>query len=204
MAVQRVKPELRLLLGLLVQLVSQTGEFLWFPASLSPFWGPVRPVTRCRHRVFTQSVLHSSYTQLANGRAPSFHGRYPASSLLCAPPTPVHAAFRLCLPLVVGFHPPDGSPRFLDQSFDTRRPQPPRLSSTVAFARSSPWIPDFGTSGILGRLASSVSRPNRVHLRYGSRLRFERLRSTNYSILRSRSYMAYEHFTWQAPFFLLD
>ena len=146
----------------------------------------------------------SDYTQLANGRAPSFHGRYPASSLLCAPPTPVHAAFRLCLPLVVGFHPPDGSPRFLDQSFDTRRPQPPRLSSTVAFARSSPWIPDFGTSGILGRLASSVSRPNRVHLRYGSRLRFERLRSTNYSILRSRSYMAYEHFTWQAPFFLLD
>ena len=99
---------------------------------------------------------------------------------------------------------PDGSPRFLDQSFDTRRPQPPRLSSTVAFARSSPWIPDFGTSGILGRLASSVSRPNRVHLRYGSRLRFERLRSTNYSILRSRSYMSYEHFTWQAPFFLLD
>ena len=26
---------------------------------------------------------------LLNGRAPSFHGRYPASSLLCAPPTPV-------------------------------------------------------------------------------------------------------------------
>ena len=141
---------------------------------------------------------------LLNGRAPSFHGRYPASSLLCAPPTPVQAAFRLCLPLGVGFHPPDGSPRFLDQSFDARCPQPPRLSSTVAFARSSPWIPDFGTSGILGRLASSVSRPNRVHLRYGSRLRFERLRSTDYSILRSLSYMSYEQFTWRAPFFLLD
>ena len=82
---------------------------------------------------------------------------------------------------------PVRSPRFLDQSFDARCPQPPRLSSTVAFARSSPWIPDFGTSGILGRLASSVSRPNRVHLRYGSRLRFERLRSTDYSILRSLS-----------------
>lgn len=118
---------------------------------------------------------------MLNGRAPSFHGRYPASSLLCAPPTPVQAAFRLCLPLGVGFHPPGGSPRFLDQSFDTRRPQPPRLSSTVAFARSSPWIPDFGTSGILGRLASSVSRPNRVHLRYGSHLRFERLRRSDCS-----------------------
>ena len=65
MVVQRVKPELRLLLGLLVQLVSQTGEFRWFPASLSPYWGPVRPFPRCRHRVFAQSVLHSSYTQLA-------------------------------------------------------------------------------------------------------------------------------------------
>ncbi len=85
---------------------------------------------------------------------------------------------------------------FLDQK--PRRhgttPCPPRkcesifawaLSSTVAFARSSPWIPDFGTSGILGRSASSVTRSNRVHLRYGSHLRLGRLRRSDCSDLNT-------------------
>ncbi len=176
MTIQGVKSKLRLLLGLLVQLVSQSGEFLWYLLTCSPFWRSVHPIPGHHHRVVTQSILPSSYTQLANGRAPSLHGSYPASSLLCAPPTPAQAAFRLCLPLGVGFHPPDGSPRFLCQSVDTRCPQPPRMAPRLHSLILLPWITGFGTFDILGRPSISVTRLNRVHLRYGSRLCLRRLR----------------------------
>ena len=254
MTIQGVKSKLRLLLGLLVQLVSQTGEFLWYLLTCSPLGRSVDPIPGHRHRVVTQSTSPFFLHQLAMGGgvlfftlnredfsfvihldrqprtsrrreaqtgsrarsgsrsertldavehsrtlmewwpflifhrgglrikvinnrwAPSLHGSYPASSLLCAPPTPAQATFRLCLPLGVGFHPPDGSPRFLCQSVDTRCPQPPRMAPRLLSLILLPWITGFGTSDILGRPSLSVTRLNRVHLRYGSRLRLRRLR----------------------------
>jgi hypothetical protein len=91
------------------------------------------------------------------------------------------AASWLCFPSRVGFHPPDGPPRFLDQSFGTRCLQPPRLLPTAAYARSSPPATGFPASGTFSLTAFSVTRSNRVHLRYGSRLRLRRLRRSDCS-----------------------
>ena len=161
------------------RLVSQTRDrpsSLWYLLTCSPFGRSVDPIPGHRHRVVTQSTSPFFLHQLAMVRAPSLHGSYPASLLLCAPPTPAQATFRLCLPLGVGFHPPDGSPRFLCQSVDARCPQPPRMAPRLLSLILLPWITGFGTSDILGRPSLSVTRLKRVHLRYGSRLRLRRLR----------------------------
>ncbi len=105
--VQHIKPELRFLLGLLAQLLSQLRNFLrqsWL-------------LHRFRHRlscacpslrigIFVQAGFSSSYRIMflqnhVFSKAPSLHGRYPASSLLWASPTPGQGRFRLCLPLHV-------------------------------------------------------------------------------------------------------
>ena len=51
---------------------------------------------------------------------------------------------------------------------------------------------------LVGGLATFVflTRPNRVHLRYGSRVRLPRLRQLDYSIPRSLGYMSNRQFTW--------
>ena len=86
-----------------------------------------------------------------------------------------HAAPCLCFRTRLRFHPHAGAPRFLDQSFDMRRPQSPRRARWL-LARSPPPATGFTTFGRLAALAFGVTRPNRVHLHYGSRLRLRRLR----------------------------
>jgi hypothetical protein len=44
--------------------------------------------------------------------------------------------------------------------------------------------------GRTGHLQVPLTRPNRVHLRYGSRVRLARLRRTNYSVSRSLGYLS--------------
>jgi hypothetical protein len=74
---------------------------------------------------------------------------------------------------------PAGSPRFLDRSFPARCPQPPRKARRVRPAASPP-VAGFLT---FGRRATfhSVTRPNRVRLRSGSRACFPRFHRTDCS-----------------------
>jgi hypothetical protein len=80
--------------------------------------------------------------------------------------------------------------------------QVPRLICPRALSPSTPeglaaaLAPCFTASvrlhprGRTGHLQVPLTRPNRVHLRYGSRVRFARLRRTNYSVSRSLSYLS--------------
>jgi len=63
-----------------------------------------------------------------------------------------------------------GPPRLLGLSFPARCPLPPRKVRWVLMPVASPAISGFIS---VGRLATFVflSRPNRVHFRYGSRVR---------------------------------
>ena len=91
----------------------------------------------------------------------------------------------------------------------SRRARPPRRASQVprlicprVLSPSTPegpaaaLAPCFAASvrlhprGRTGRLQVPLTRPNRVHLRYGSRVRFARLRRTNYSVSRSLGYLS--------------
>src|SRR3990172_9306367 len=97
--IQRVKPILRLLFGLLAQLRPQCGKFLWygnFPASppFSFFHQFFRSVTFCVQAVFLTFRLKHTFS-----KAPSLHRHYPASSLLWASPTPPRNDVPLCLPV---------------------------------------------------------------------------------------------------------
>src|SRR6266851_6063357 len=86
--VQSVKPELRLLLGLLTQLLSQQREFIGGSVSARLFLQGFDMLPFSRSRIFVQAVLLSSYSSNASSEAPLLHGRYPASSLVWASPTP--------------------------------------------------------------------------------------------------------------------
>src|SRR5450759_2229828 len=86
--VQSVKPELRLLLGLLAQLLSQQREFVWGSVSTRLFLQGFDKLPFFRNRIFVQAVLLPSYSSNVSSEAPWLHGRYPASSLLWASPTP--------------------------------------------------------------------------------------------------------------------
>jgi hypothetical protein len=68
-----------------------------------------------------------------------------------------------------------GSPRFLDLSFPARCPQPPRKAQPVPSV-SFPVDDGLRLSLADWPLSTCVSRPNRVRLRYGSRVRLTRLR----------------------------
>ena len=112
-----------------------------------------------RSRIFVQAVLLSSYSSNASSEAPLLHGRYPASSLLWASPTPGQGR-----PSVMYSLGPSG--------FGYPFPALPGLpgSSTDLFLRAVPNHP--GRSGeclliasppisgfiILGRLATSTLR----------------------------------------------
>ena len=64
-----------------------------------------------------------------------------------------------------------GSPRLLDRSFHARCPQPPRKARQVHLPVATP--PAFSGFILRGGLAAFdlLTRPNRVHFRYGSRVR---------------------------------
>src|ERR1035437_7237195 len=86
--VQHIKPELRFLLGLLAQLLSQQREFVWGSVSAHLFLQGFDMLPFFRSGNLFQAVLLSSYSSNASSEAPWLHGRYPASSLLWASPTP--------------------------------------------------------------------------------------------------------------------
>src|ERR1019366_4652122 len=86
--VQHIKPELRFLLGLLTQLLSQQREFIWASVSTRLFIQGFDTHPFFRSGNLFQAVLLSSYSSNVSSEAPWLHGRYPASSLLWASPTP--------------------------------------------------------------------------------------------------------------------
>src|SRR5215471_5240786 len=117
--VQSVKPELRLLLGLLTQLLSQQREFVWQSVSARLFLQGFDMQPLFRSGNLFQAALLSSYSSNASSKAPLLHGRYPASSLIRASPTPSQGrSLSYAFPRAVGvrlpFPRPAGSPRFLD------------------------------------------------------------------------------------------
>ena len=75
---------------------------------------------------------------------------------------------------------PAGSPRFLDSSFLTRCPQPPRRVRWLPTPVASPSISGFIRYDRLATL-TTLTRLNRVRLRYGSRVCLARLRVGDYS-----------------------
>ena len=92
-----------------------------------------------------------------------------------------------------------GPLRFLDESFDVRRPQPPRRSRPLPLlVASRPVLASPSQEGWPSPFC--VTRPNRVHLRCGWRLRLPRLRTAGFPTARSVSYMAHEHLPWSVPF----
>src|ERR1035438_4979516 len=97
--VQSVKPELRLLLGLLTQLLSQQREFVWGSVSTRLFIQGFDMLPFSRSRIFVQAVLLSSYSSNASSEAPSLHGRYPLPRYYEPLRLPARAAPRLCIPL---------------------------------------------------------------------------------------------------------
>ena len=141
----------------------------------------VFPVLRNRD-LFTQAALFLLSRQHTIGGATSLHGRYPASSLSFAPPTPGMPRPGYVFPLALGSTHMSGSPRSINQSFGARCPQSPRQARWLLMLVASPPMAGFSISG---RLATciGVTRPNRVHLRYGSHLHLRRLRRSDYSDL---------------------
>jgi len=122
-----------------------------------------------------QAVLLSSYSSNASSKAPLLHGRYPVSTLIWASPTPGQGR-----PSVMYSLGPSGSgcpfpalpglPGSSTDLFLRAVPNHPERSGGCLLI-ASPLITGFI---ILGRLATStsVTRPNRVHLRYGSQVCF--------------------------------
>src|SRR5712692_3469097 len=90
---------------------------------------------------------------------------------------------------------PVGPPRLLDGSVHARCPQPPRKVRWLLMPVASP--PVWSGFILVGGLATFVflSRPNRVHLRYGSRVRLP-TRQSHYWNSRSFGYMLNRQFTW--------
>ena len=94
---------------------------------------------------------------------------------------------------------PAGSPRFLGGSVPARCPLPPRevrrLLLPIASSPVSGFIP-------IGRTVHfrRVTRPKRVRLRYGSQVRFSRLRQTGCPVPRSIGYVSNGEFTLLVPF----
>ena len=166
--IQRVKPELRLLLGLLAQLRPQRGEFLRQATRRLVFCQPFQ-----LFRFFRSGTFRSSGSPRF-----SFEALLPAGPLRSTGITPLlryygplrlppRLAFRLCLPVGVLL---PGRVSQVPRLFFRRTPSPfTPESPTIAFPRFF----TVGTGFILfGRLATliGVTRPNRVRLRYGLRL----------------------------------
>src|ERR1035437_6249963 len=160
--VQSVKPELRLLLGLLAQLLSQQREFVWGSVSTRLFLQGFVKLPFFRNRIFVQAVLLPSYISNASSEAPWLHGRYPASSLLWASPTPCRVS---------------QVPRLIYSC--ALVPNHPGRSGECLLITSPP-ISGFILSGGLATF-TGVTRPNRVRLRYGSQVCFPGFRQPDYA-----------------------
>jgi len=93
-----------------------------------------------------------------------------------------------------------GPPRFLDQSVPARRPLTPRRARRVHTCPLLPrrWQASPHLAG--WPLSLRFTRPIRVHLRYGSRVRLPRLRRLDYSSSRSGRYLLNGQFAGSPPF----
>ncbi len=170
---------IRLSLGLLREAHAQGAEPAASPngkASVSEEKGSGLTGVSVVGQLTKRSSLH--LTRRVQGKAPSLHGNYPASPLLWASPTPAPAPARFIYSPAgsVSNHRRSGSPRFLGRSFRTRHPQPPRQARRLLVPVSSSPAAGFATVGRLAALRLNLTRPNRVHLRYGSRVRSAGLR----------------------------
>ena len=190
--VQSIEPELRLLLGFLAQLLSQTRECLR-QRPLSPrFRRDLGPRRLSRSGRFLQAALLSSYRIVfllrplrstvitrflaTMGRSDSRPGPHlrlfipPGHwSRQARPPRRASQVPRLICPRALSPTTPEGPAAALALCFTTSIRLHPR--------------------GRTGHLQEPLTRPNRVHLRYGSRVRFARLRRTDYSVSRSLGYL---------------
>jgi len=190
--IQCIKPKLRLLLGFSVELLSQSGELLW-----QSFTAAIRQIAILRFPAFRSGLLFRQAGLLlfrhqhVYSKAPSLRRHYPASLLLWAYPTPITATHRVMISptaLPIPWH-YDGSPRLLDKSLGTHYPQSPRGARYLHSPVASTPIIGFAQFGRLTTPSFCVTRPNQVHLRYGSHLCRTRLRRLDYSRLRSFDYM---------------
>ena len=116
--IQHLEPELRLLLGLLVQLLSQQREFIRLSVSARLFLQGFDMQPLFRSGNFFQAVLLSSYISNVSARPLCSTGVTPLPRSYGPLRLPARAAPRLCISSgrrgPVALPRPAGSPRFLD------------------------------------------------------------------------------------------
>ena len=138
---------------------------------------------------------HSLLCKRDFNSVPWLDWHYPASSLLWTHPTPTKARVKLCLPSPCWYHPPLWVSQVPDGSVCARCPLSPRqvrwLHRLVAYPSTAGFAPSGGLASLQGR----VTRPNRVHLRYGSHICAVGLRRADYSARRPLCYLLNEQFT---------
>src|SRR5450759_2656333 len=176
--VQRVKPELRLLLGLLTQLPSQFGDLQRQDDSRLHLQKIRRLVlghwsaASFRRGTFVQAVLLTSVGNTnpvgalrSTGVTPLLRSYGP----LRLPARPV-GGYGFPLPVDPAPYPDARSPRRVSQvpcrSFDARRPVPPRGARPLPTLVASRPVSGFNTSGRLATPAC-CNEAERVRLRYG-------------------------------------
>ena len=155
-------------------------------AAEKPVW-PVIP--RSRRRRGISHCLENTQSEIPrSARNDSLEGFF--SSLFtrhsAGPPIPLRAGSTDLSPCAVPNHP--GEPGGCSLPLLPRRCQ---ASSSRKAGADWP-------------LPLYITGPNRVHLRYGSRVRLARLRPTDCSASRSLGYLLNEQLTGQAPFSLQD
>jgi hypothetical protein len=139
-----------------------------------------------------QAVLLSSYSSNASSKAPWLHGRYPASSLLWASPTPGQSrSLGYSFPRAVGGRLPfpalPGLPGSSTDLFLRAVPNHPERSDGCLLIASPP-ISGFILSGGLATF-TIVTRPNRVCFRYGSQVCLPGFHQPDYADSLRFSYM---------------
>ena len=132
-------------------------------------------------------------------RAPE--GLQPSRTTCCSAHTMSRSDSRPGPPLRL-FIPPGRWPRRVQAKPPRRVSQVPRLICPRALSPTTPEGPAAASAryfaasirlhprGWIGHLQQPLTRPNRVRLRYGSRVRLARLRRTNYSVSRSLGYLS--------------
>ena len=194
--IQRIEPELRLLLGFLAQLLSQRREFLRQRPLPPRFRRDLGPRRLSRSGRLLPAALLSSYriVLLLRPLRSTVITRFLATmSRSDSRPEP-----RLRLFIPPGRWPrPPRPPRRVSQVpplICLRAPSPttPR-GPAVAFAHCFPTGGRLHPSWETGHLPFTLTRPNRVHWRYGSRIRRSRLRRWNCFHPRSIGYLLNEH-----------
>ena len=117
------------------------------PLALSPF--PASPFPRLPESPwwdFHPSGFLLLLQNRAYSKAPSLHGRYPASSLLWASPTPCRASQWLCIPAARWSHslPPDRvsqAPRLIfPRALSPTTPEGPAIACACCFTTGLVWL----------------------------------------------------------------